>query len=213
MSTCAELNPSAPTGSGKRTDFCLVRHGCTAWNLEKRYQGHHDLPLTEKGREQAEAVAAFLHGGRWEAVVASDLLRAKETAEIIGRRLQLPVLLHSGLRERGFGPLEGLTAEEIREAFPGWFPKKDLNLPGMEPLHELAERAKTTLNTLAAIFSGHRVVVVSHGAFLRAFFAACLRWDRPVPGNGDAVEVIWEEGVWKRGCLGGSGSVEGKKPD
>lgn len=163
--------------------------------------------MTEEGREQAEAVAALLENGRWEAVVASDLLRAKETAEIIGRRLQLPVLFCTGLRERGFGPLEGLTAEEIRGAFPGWFPKKDLDLPGVEPLAALAERAKTTLSALAAVFAGHRVVVVSHGAFLRAFFAACLGWDRPAPGNGEAVEVIWEEGVWKRG------SMEGAKPE
>jgi len=211
MSTCTGQSPSAPTGSGRRTELCLVRHGCTAWNLENRCQGQQDLPLTEEGREQAEAVAALLQSGEWEAVVASDLLRAKETAEIIGRRLQLPVLLYSGLRERDLGPLEGLTAEEIRQAFPGWFPKKDLNLPGVEPLPALAERAKTTLNTLAALFSGHRVVVVSHGAFLRAFFTACLQWDRPAPGNGEAVEVIWEEGVWKHGCL--EESMEGKKPD
>ncbi|HHU82422.1 MAG TPA: histidine phosphatase family protein [Firmicutes bacterium] len=203
MFTCTGRRFSAPTGSGKRTDFCLVRHGCTAWNLESKCQGRHDLPLTEKGREQATAVAAFLRNSRWEAVVASDLLRAKETAEIIGRRLQLPVLLYSSLRERDFGLLEGLTTEEIRATFPDWFPEKDLDLPGVEPLPALAERAKTALNTLAAIFSGHRVVVVSHGAFLRAFFVSCLQWDRPAPGNGDAVEVIWEEGVWKRGEMVG----------
>jgi probable phosphoglycerate mutase len=208
MSTCAGQESSAPTGSGKRTDFCLVRHGCTAWNLEKRCQGRHDLPLTEEGREQAEAVASLLHNGRWEVVVASDLLRARETAEIIGGRLQLPVLLYSSLRERGFGPLEGLTVEEIRAAFPGWFPGKDLDLPGVESLQALAERAKAALNTLAAIFAGHRVVVVSHGAFLRAFLLSCLQWDRPAPGNGETVEVIWEAGVWKHGDPEKHGSME-----
>src|SRR5690554_5497521 len=144
---------SAPIGSGKRTDFCLVRHGCTVWNLEGRYQGLHDLSLTEEGRKQADEAASLLNNGRWEVVVASDLLRAKETAEIIGRRLRLPVLVYAGLREKSFGPLEGLTAEEIRKAFPGWFPKKDLKLPGVESRHELAERAKATLNALAEIFS------------------------------------------------------------
>jgi len=196
MSTCEERKPSGLTGSEKKTDFCLVRHGCTTWNLERRMQGEKDLPLTGEGRQQAAEAAHRLKNRQWEVVVASDLLRARETAEIIGRNLDLPVLLFPGLRERKMGPLEGLTAAEIEKNFPEWYEKKE-DLPGMEPRHELAQRAKASLETLAELFNGRRVVVVAHGAFFRAFFTCCLEGDRRALGNGEAVEVIWENGVWK----------------
>ncbi len=197
MSTYEEPKSSGPTGLGKKTRFCLVRHGSTAWNRERRMQGEKDLPLNEEGRQQAAETAHRLKNGGWEIVVASDLLRARETAEIIGRELGLPVLLFPGLRERKMGPLEGLTADEIKEKFPEWYQKKDLDLPGVERRRELKERAKASLETLAEIFNGRRVVVVAHGMFFGAFFASCLGGDRQVLGNGEAVEVIWENGVWK----------------
>src|SRR5690606_10286285 len=154
MSIYEELKSSVPTGLGKKTKFCLVRHGSTTWNQERRMQGERDLPLNEEGRKQAAETARRLKNGGWEIVVASDLLRARETAETIVEKLGLPVLLSSGLRERKVGPLEGLTVEEIKEKFPEWYVKKELDLPGMETRRDLQQRAKASLETLAEIFNG-----------------------------------------------------------
>ncbi|HWX09771.1 MAG TPA: histidine phosphatase family protein, partial [Gaiellaceae bacterium] len=81
----------------------LVRHGETDWNAEGRLQGHTDRPLNEHGRRQAHALAERLAGDDIAAVYASDLARARETAEILGAKLGLPVSRDAGLRERDWG--------------------------------------------------------------------------------------------------------------
>ena len=110
----------------------------------------------------------------------------------------------------GAGLLEGLTAEEIRAAFPCWFPGKTWTCRGGIP-SGAGGTGKNRSQYLGGDLTGHRVVVVSHGAFLRAFLVSCLQWDRPAPGNGEAVEVIWEEGVWKYGHMEKSGYMEEKE--
>ena len=97
------------------TTILITRHGETDWNAAGRWQGHSDTPLNERGREQARALAESLDGV--DAVYASDLARARETAEILAERLGLDVHVDPRLRERGFGAWEGLTAEEIEERF------------------------------------------------------------------------------------------------
>ena len=90
----------------------LVRHGETDWNAEGRLQGHTDRPLNDYGRTQARRLAEQLHGDGIAAIYASDLVRARETAEILSERLGLPVLLDADLRERNWGSWEGLTPDE-----------------------------------------------------------------------------------------------------
>jgi len=82
------------------TELLLVRHGETDWNAAGRLQGHTDRPLSDHGREQARRLADELAGEDLEAIYASDLARARETAEIVGERLQLPVVLDPDLREK-----------------------------------------------------------------------------------------------------------------
>src|SRR5581483_11305534 len=101
------------------TTLLLVRHGETDWNAERRWQGHADVPLNARGREQARALAEELAGESIDAIYSSDLSRAQDTADIVGARLDVPVVVDPDLREIDVGPVEGLTAEESA-AFEGW---------------------------------------------------------------------------------------------
>src|SRR6185437_6606991 len=101
------------------TTLLLVRHGETDWNAERRYQGHADVPLNDRGVEQARELAEQLAGERIDAIYSSDLSRAHATAEIVGERLGVPVVTDPDLREIDVGAVEGLTFEESR-SFDGW---------------------------------------------------------------------------------------------
>jgi len=92
------------------TELLLVRHGETDWNAAGRLQGHTDRPLSDYGREQARRLAEELVGEEFDAIYASDLARARETAEIVGAQLDLPVVLDPDLREKNWGTWEGLTS-------------------------------------------------------------------------------------------------------
>src|SRR2546421_12731333 len=91
----------------------LIRHGETDWNAEHRWQGHADVPLNERGREQAKALAEELAPEGADAIYASDLSRARDTAEIVGERLGLPGVLDPDLPEIGVGSRAGLTGDEV----------------------------------------------------------------------------------------------------
>jgi glucosyl-3-phosphoglycerate phosphatase len=140
----------------------LWRHGRTAWNVERRFQGHSDVPLDATGREQARDAARYLAAMHPDAVFSSDLARAAGTAEYLGRLTGLPVQLDKDLRERGGGAWEGLTDAEIREAYPveytAWVP------PDGEPVSAVADRTAAALRRIADSLNGTLAVLVSHGA-------------------------------------------------
>jgi broad specificity phosphatase PhoE len=139
------------------TTLLLVRHGETNWNAERRWQGHADVPLNERGREQARALAEQLAGESIDAIYSSDLSRARDTAEIVGARLNVPVVVDADLREIDVGAVEGLTWEEA-QAFEGW---------QGEP-HELhAARVLAAVNRIAERHPGERILVVTHGGSMR----------------------------------------------
>src|SRR6476661_9887592 len=94
------------------TTLLLVRHGETDWNADGRLQGHTDRPLSDFGRRQARQLAEELAEEKLDAIYASDLSRARETAEIVGVRLGLGVVIDPGLREKDWGTWEGLTGVE-----------------------------------------------------------------------------------------------------
>ncbi len=173
-----------------KTEFCLVRHGTTDWNIEGRIQGCTDIPLNLRGKREVEDLATTLKGQGWEFIITSDLSRAKETGKIIGEHLDIPVFSFDDLKERKFGPLEGMTRQEIREAYPD--SSRELFLPGLESRQEINERASKVMNLLAVLFPGRRMIIVSHGAFFRAFFLS-LGLNRGAPGNAEKIEITWEE--------------------
>ncbi|MBI4759502.1 MAG: histidine phosphatase family protein, partial [Chloroflexi bacterium] len=96
----------------------LVRHGETDWNAEERYQGTTDVPLSAQGRAQAQALTSRMAGEVLDAIYASDLQRAWQTAEVIAAPHGLPVRPEPRLREIDFGAWEGLTFDEIRQRRP-----------------------------------------------------------------------------------------------
>jgi broad specificity phosphatase PhoE len=156
----------------------LARHGRTAWNLERRFQGATDIPLDDVGRAQALELANALRG-RFETVIASDLTRASETAQIVADAQGLKLLaLDPDLRERGYGKLEGLTAEECAAQYPEVWnaPGRDRNFlpPGGEPVEEVGVRVtRGVLRCIERLRGRHQsALVVSHGTALRIFLEA-----------------------------------------
>jgi len=147
------------------TYLAWIRHGVTDWNEQKRAQGQTDVPLNARGRRQAELLAARLVEDQesWDAIYASDLSRAYETAETIGRALGLPVVADARLREIGFGQVEGTTPDErIRKWGEHW-----AELPlGKEETPEAIERLTSFMEDMAAKHPNERLLVVSHGAFI-----------------------------------------------
>ncbi len=156
----------------------LLRHGRTASNAEGRFQGHLDVPLDDVGLAQAEAAGRALAAELAEKVaagavrvVASDLSRARRTAEIVAGHLGLPVTVDPALRERDGGSWQGLTREEIKarhgEEFARWMAGEDLVIGGGESLGQAWRRCEAGMSRLAAEQDGGVLVVVGHGASLR----------------------------------------------
>jgi broad specificity phosphatase PhoE len=157
------------------TTILLTRHGETDWNAEGRVQGHTDRPLNETGLAQARRLAGELADERIDAVYASDLARALDTARLVAEPHGLPVVAITDLRERNFGSWEGLLDQEILERFPQAHtgPWGDDETP-----EELEERVLRALHMIAANHPDGRVLVVSHGGPLRAMLRQCgLRAD------------------------------------
>ncbi|WP_075200823.1 histidine phosphatase family protein [Leucobacter celer] len=158
----------------------VVRHGETDWNIGRRIQGRTEIPLNDTGRAQAAAAAVILRdSGTWTRVITSPLGRAAETARIIADALGLeaPGTDH-GILERDFGPAEGLLVDDAAARWPG------LEVPGAEPLPELAERG-------ARAFVRHMnrapgSIVVAHGALIRAALSTLSGTEAPRILNGEA---------------------------
>ena len=100
------------------TRIIAIRHGETSWNVDTRIQGQLDIPLSANGRWQAERLAHALRGEPIQAIYASDLTRAWETAQYLGQTHGRQVIKETGLRERGFGDFEGKTFAEIAALLP-----------------------------------------------------------------------------------------------
>jgi glucosyl-3-phosphoglycerate phosphatase len=141
----------------------LWRHGQTAWNAERRFQGHSDIPLDETGHEQARGAARYLAAMRPSAIFSSDLTRAVQTADHLGMLTGLPVQIDKDLRERGGGAWEGLTDAEIRAGYPAEY--ATWNPPDGEPVTAVADRAAAAFTRIAeSLPGGGLAVLVSHGA-------------------------------------------------
>jgi 2,3-bisphosphoglycerate-dependent phosphoglycerate mutase len=168
------------------TTLLLVRHGETDWNAEGRLQGHTDTQLNDFGRRQARGLADALVGRGIDALYSSDLARARETAEIIGERIGVPVELVVDLREKDWGTWEGLTgAERARVEFAG----------------ETTEAHRTrVLRALRSISGRHpqgRVLVVTHGGSVRRVQAAALGMALPVVENCGLWTCAYEGGAFR----------------
>ncbi|MDX6472399.1 MAG: 2,3-bisphosphoglycerate-dependent phosphoglycerate mutase [Gaiellaceae bacterium] len=168
------------------TTLLLVRHGETDWNAEGRLQGHTDRPLNDHGRRQAAALAERLADDEIDAVYASDLARARETAEILAGRLGLPVVTDPDLRERNWGNWEGLTGtERDRVDYVG------------EDREAHGARVIQAVRRIAEHHPGERVVVVTHGGSLRRIQVAAYGMALPVIENCSVWAVAHEDGRFR----------------
>jgi broad specificity phosphatase PhoE len=156
------------------TTILLARHGETDWNRDYRFQGHADPPLNERGRAQARALAAELDGERIDALYASPLRRALETAEIVAERLGLLIAKSEALREVDVGSWSGLTRTEIERAFPEGYRRWLAYGAGWddgETYEAMGERVVSALSALATRHDGEVILVVTHGGPIRAVHA------------------------------------------
>ncbi len=155
----------------------LLRHGESQGNFEGRHQGQADFPLTEHGREQANALLERwkLEGREFDLVTSSPLARARETAEIIAQGLSVPLEFDPVWMERDNGLMAGLSPEEVRQTLPQpsfIHPYQPVGQTG-ESQWQLYLRAGTALQNLFSRLPG-KYLVVSHGGLLNMFFYALL---------------------------------------
>jgi probable phosphoglycerate mutase len=140
----------------------LLRHGQTELSGERRYSGRGDVPLTSTGQQQAKAAAARLAHMDFAAVVSSPLARAVQTAEAIGRAVEV----HDGLIETDFGAWERLTFAEAAARDPRlhgrWLGDPSVSPPGGESFDSVLTRVTRARDDLLQRYAGETIVVVSH---------------------------------------------------
>jgi probable phosphoglycerate mutase len=159
-----------------QSDLVLVRHGETEWSLSGRHTGTTDLPLTERGREQARRLAPLLAGRDFALVLTSPLQRARTTCELAGLGGQAQI--EPDLVEWNYGEYEGLTPEEIERRAPGWMIFTD-GCPGGESPQQVGRRVDRILGRVRG--AGGDVALFAHGHVLRLLAA---RWLGLPPADG-----------------------------
>ena len=147
----------------------LLRHGETA--MAGLFCGHFDPPLSDAGREQIELAASML-GERPKVIYASDLKRARQSAELIASHFDLPVHLRPGLREISFGAWEGLSWKQIEQCFPAdaqaWMERYPQGvIPGGEPYDTFRIRVQKEMAFLLEQAEVHPLITVTHAGVIR----------------------------------------------
>lgn len=174
----------APTVNLKeKGNWFFVRHGETDWNTEKRTQGHTDRVLNEAGRSQAHASAEKLLSQKIDLILSSDLLRARETAEIIARKLNAEVVFDKGLRERNHGIFEGTTKEErleknIEEKFRNFVDGAADDPTYGENLGAFEKRITEEIKKHGDNHPHKNVLIVTHGGFIRSLLSIFKRLEK-----------------------------------
>lgn len=185
-----------------------VRHGQTADNAKKKYIGHTDSPLNEKGWQQARALGEKLKKRKIDRIYSSDLCRCQDTADEIARGRGLTPLLLSELRELHFGQWEEKTYEEImaldRKKAMAWFEQPFTHSPpGGETLYGLGKRVDDRLrDILRQTEEEETLLIVSHGGPIRWFQCTWVMKDpfqywvqRPI-GHGEVSSFLFINGQW-----------------
>lgn len=195
------------------TTILIARHGESDWNREKRWQGHTDRPLTEKGQEQARVLAERLSHIDLDAVYSSDLRRARDTGAVVADAQGLELQVRQDLREVDVGSWSGLTRPEAEERFPEGFARWRTGFPGWEDgetYEAMTDRVLGAALDIARQHEGRRVLVVSHGGPIRALHAAALVLDihayrrlRPVEPNARLSAVCVVDGRLTELCPAG----------
>jgi probable phosphoglycerate mutase len=193
------------TGPADRvTRVVAVRHGQTEWNAQARIQGHTDIGLDATGLRQAQALGAALAGAGLDAIYASDMARALQTAQAVADRTDLAVTADAGLRERGFGVFEGMTHAAVAERWPDlaerWRRRDPAFGPeGGEALADFYARAVACAERIAARHPGQTIALVAHGGVLDCLYRAATRVALQAPrtwqlGNASINRLLYSAG-------------------
>jgi len=205
------------------TTILLIRHGETAWNAEKRLQGHLDIALNAEGARQAALLGAALAPEQIDYVISSDLLRARQTAEAIAQVRGMEVETDPSLRERCYGGFEGLLYSEIAARFPLEFAAwQARDVDGVLPLganrgesfRQFYDRAIGAIMGQAAAHAGKTIALVAHGGVLECAYRAAGKLSLETPRdfkvlNASVNRFVVEEGVLR---LVSWGEVEHLRP-
>ncbi|AXI01354.1 histidine phosphatase family protein [Sporosarcina sp. PTS2304] len=149
----------------------FIRHGVTAWNKEGRAQGSSDIPLDVDGIVTAKQLACRLANEKWDVIFTSPMVRAKQTATILAKKLRLEVKEDDRLRERSGGLIEGTTeAERLEKWGPTWR-EQDLKF---ETGESVKARGLDFVMECVQCNADQKILVVSHGSFLKRIIAALL---------------------------------------
>jgi broad specificity phosphatase PhoE len=185
----------------------LARHGESDWNREGRWQGHADRPLTSLGREQARALAARLAATALDAVYASDLERARATAEAVALPRRLEVRTRGDLREVDVGTWTGLSWPEVTARYPDGYERWQHGRTGWEggeSYEQMGHRVVAAVAEIGRVHEGGTILVVCHGGPIRAVLARAAgieldshRRHVPVQPNAGLAAVAFEDGAFR----------------
>ena len=161
------------------TRLLLIRHGETQWNREEIFRGRVELPLTEEGIQQAEALAASLSGEKLAAIYCSPLARTKQTAEILGRSAGLAPAPREEFIDMSYGEWEGKPLAEVQRDYPKLFASwhrtpETFRPPGGESMQEVRARAFPALQALLAVHPGQTIAVVTHRVISKILLCAVM---------------------------------------
>ena len=201
----------------KETGIILIRHGETEWNSQKRMQGHSNSDLSSVGQSQIQALGQWMKNVPFDLIYSSDSLRAKQTAEAITQFSGHELQFDQRLREKNLGVFEGLTSEEARERHPEVFrlfktAGSKYVIDEGESTQQLQDRALEIVDEIRIKHPEERVLLVTHGGFIRVVMKHSLGLSLETPTrflirNTGVFRLVWED-KWLVSQMGGVSHLE-----
>ena len=201
----------------KETEIILIRHGETEWNSQQRMQGHSNSDLSSVGQAQIQALGQWMKIVPFDHIYSSDSLRAKQTAEAITQFSGHELKIDLRLREKNLGVFEGLTSEEARERHPEVFrlfktAGSKYVIDEGESTQQLQDRALEIVNEIRIKHPEERVLLVTHGGFIRVVMKHSLGLSLETPTrflirNTGVFRLVWED-KWLVSQMGGVSHLE-----
>ena len=201
-----------------KTKIIFIRHGETEWNLQGRFQGQLDSPLTPLGHSQAKAVAQRIRRMPFDHLYSSDLGRTYQTAQAIADVTRHTIIKEPLLREKGGGILQGMTASEVTVQYPELRAeiskgRPDYAVPEGESLNQVVERGVATLDYFRQDHRGQTVVAITHGGFLSALMRQILQIALEAPRrfhiyNTSLNVLSYHDEVWEVESMGDVSHLE-----
>ena len=201
----------------KETEIILIRHGETEWNSQKRMQGHSNSDLSLVGQAQIQALGQWMKNVPFDLIYSSDSPRAKQTAESITQFSGHELQFDQRLREKNLGVFEGLTSEEARERHPEVFrlfktAGSKYVIDEGESTQQLQDRALEIVNEIRIKHPEERVLLVTHGGFIRVVMKHSLGLSLETPTrflirNTGVFRLEWED-KWLVSQMGGVSHLE-----